>query len=336
MRYQREHASFRSMISSLLSWSPSSFQNSPRLIILSTAPRRDRVRHMWTGSVDHCDLSILEHDPVDPSFVRGAVEIVDIFIELRKVLADTLHKSGLTGAGSTLHADDLVRFALSQNMFIVREKSQRRVITREIMSFQRQGFTSLHDEILHTMPEHLSSYQKRAPAEALLVHIVLHLRCGICDSLRVYTSSRNAAHRVLTARRYICVPLPDSALLLWRPLPRPSPPVHPPATLALMYAVFPAQAQRPPPVQSTHLFAVLPSFEMLQSFQLLPAVAFAAWLPAVRPSRPVQSVLLSGYHARPARQAANFHRPYSLPKRHCSDRSRLPGCTTTSFSVASS
>ena len=40
------------------------------------------------------------------------------------------------------------------------------------------------------MPEHLSSYQKRAPAEALLVHIILHLRCGICDSLRVYTSVR--------------------------------------------------------------------------------------------------------------------------------------------------
>ena len=67
----------------------------------------------WTGSVDHCDLSILEHDPVERVFVRGAVEIVDIFIKLRKMFSDTFHKGGLTGAWTPFQADNPVCLALS-------------------------------------------------------------------------------------------------------------------------------------------------------------------------------------------------------------------------------
>ena len=61
---------------------------------------------MRTGPVNHRDLSIFEHDPVERVFVRGAVEIVNILIKLREMFSDTFHKGGLTGAWTPFQADN--------------------------------------------------------------------------------------------------------------------------------------------------------------------------------------------------------------------------------------
>ena len=98
---------------------------------------------MRARSVYNCYSPVFKHYAVKRILIGRPVQIIYILVHRCEIFRNPVHKSRFSGTGTALDTYDLIGLSLSQNMLVIRKKSQRCVIAWEIMSLYGQNYTSL-------------------------------------------------------------------------------------------------------------------------------------------------------------------------------------------------
>ena len=123
---------------------------------------------MGAGSVNECCLPVMQNHTIQRVFICGTVQKIHVFSHPQKLLADFAHEGGLVSSGTALDTENPPRFPLPQNMTVVRKKSLWGVVSREIMSFDGQWFTSFS---FHFSVHLDTSYYAAQEGFALILHM---------------------------------------------------------------------------------------------------------------------------------------------------------------------